>query len=115
MGTTVLKEYPTSFFLGSDVVGSAKNMGKELDRYTPLLNHISVDPKHAVRQNLTHDNYVRLMTSLGKERRENMKREGLPVNLSLNSPGLILKPDYEFDESAHTGAVKDSFMDKNRP
>ena len=99
--------------LGSDVVGSARNMGAELSRYKPLLDAISRDPNDSVRRNLARDNFVRLMSSLQERRFEKMDTPGaLPANTPPTT-GIILKHDYEFDSNEHTGAPERSFIREN--
>jgi hypothetical protein len=44
-----------------------------------------------------------------------MLREELIAADTPESIGLILKPGYEYDEKAHTGARVHSFMRDNRP
>ena len=61
----LIRRYPNSFMLGSDVVGTFENMGYELRRYGALLDEISNDPNDVVRRNLSMDNFVRLMAELG--------------------------------------------------
>ena len=111
----LIRKYPHSFMLGSDVVGGAENMGNEFDRYWDLLNAISDDPNDKVRRNLARDNFVNLMTDLGERRRGKMESQGLTRSDWSESAGLILKSDYEFDETAHTGAPSRSFLRNNRP
>ena len=111
----LIKKYPRSFMLGSDVVGGGQNLGSEFRRYRPLLEKISEDPNDEVRRGLAADNFEGLMKELGKLRRARMVREAL---VSADAPewtGLILKSDYEYDEKAHTGAIVDSFLQENRP
>jgi len=111
----LVRKHPTSFMLGSDVVGGGENLASEFRRYRPLLDKISEDPNDEVRQGLAGDNFVRLMTDLGKQRRAKMAAEKL---ISADTPqwtGLILKPEYEYDEKAHTGARARSFLQGNRP
>jgi len=112
---TLIKNYPNSFVLGSDVVGGAKNMGNELGRYKALLDVISKDHNDEVRRNLVSDNFVSLMVHLGKLRRSKMASENLISGDTLGSTGLILKPGYEYDEKAHTGAPAHSFIEQNKP
>ncbi len=111
----LIKKHPNSFMLGSDVVGSAENMGNELGRYKTLLDKISEDPNDEARRNLARGNFVKLMMDLGERRRAKMVSENLRVDLTLESPGLILKSDYEYDEKAHTGAPRHSFVRENKP
>jgi hypothetical protein len=111
----LIKKYPNSFMLGSDVVGSAESMEKEFGRYKSLLDKISNDPNDEVRRNLAMDNFVRLMTDLGEQRRAKMASEKSILNDTFKSTGLILKSDYEYDEKAHTGAPSQSFLQKNKP
>jgi hypothetical protein len=111
----LVKKYPTSFMLGSDLVGSGEKLGSELRRYLPLLECISADPQDPVRRGLARDNFVNLMRGLGTQRRARMVQDGL---ISPDAPewsGLILKPDYEYDEKAHTGSPASSFLLENRP
>ncbi len=110
----LIRKYPKSFMIGSDVVGGAENMGVELVRYKPLLDRISRDPNDTVRRNLVRDNFVNLMTELGNRRWDKMVEERLVSRTSPKSTGLILKSDYEYDEKAHTGAPSHSFIQENR-
>ena len=110
----LITKYPESFVLGSDVVGGARNMGKKLSRYKPLLDAISGDPNEEVRRNLARDNFLRLMTSLEELRRKKMLGEGLIKEDAPKRMGLTLRSDYEYDESAHTGAPKRSFIREHR-
>ena len=100
--------------LGSDVVGNSKNLAKELGRYRPFLDKISPDPKDPVRRKLSLENYSRLAAELGQKRRARMLEQKL-IPASSQSSGLVLPHDYDFPEKAHTGALKDSFIKKNRP
>jgi len=111
----LIRKYPNSFMLGSDVVGSGANIGSELARYQPLLDAISKNPNHEVRRNLARDNFVNLMADLGRRRLSKMASEGLIADASTASTGLVLKSDYEFDERAHTGASNRSFIREHRP
>ena len=111
----LIRKYPESFMLGSDVVGGAENMGKELGRYQSLLDKISEDPKHEVRQNLARNNFVRLMQHLGERRRAKMGGEKLISDDTNESTGLVLKSAYEFDEKAHMSGPKRSFINENKP
>ena len=111
----LIRKYPDSFMLGSDVVGGGANMGSELARYEPLLDAISKDPSDEVRRKLARDNFVNLMADMSQRRLAKMKKEGLAQNATAESTGLVLKSDYEFDEHAHTGAPQHSFMNENMP
>jgi hypothetical protein len=110
----LIRKYPGSFMLGSDVVGSGATIGRELNRYQPLLDTISKDPSDKVRRKLARDNFVILMTDLGRRRLAKMVREGVVAGTAAVATGMILKSDYEFDERSHTGAPRRSFMRENR-
>jgi hypothetical protein len=110
----LIRSHPENFMLGSDVVGSSENMGKELRRYQPFLRKFSDDPEDPTRRNLSRDNFARLVDALGAKRRSRMIEENL-LSESSRETGLILPHDYEFPENAHTGAIEDSFMKKHRP
>jgi hypothetical protein len=105
----LVRKHPTSFMLGSDVVGSGENLVTEFRRYQPFLDKISEDPNDEVRRGLARDNFARLMTDLGKKRRAKTATE------TSESAGLILKPEFEYNERAHTGARERSFMQENKP
>jgi hypothetical protein len=111
----LIRKYPQSFMLGSDVVGGGENMGSEFREFEALLNEISTDPGDQVRRNLARDNFVRLMTDLGQRRRANMEGANVLTPDATDSTGLILRSDYEFDERAHTGVRAHSFMQANKP
>ena len=111
----LIRRYPRSFMLGSDVVGGGQNMGTEFREFEALLDKISTDPQDEVRRNLARDNFVRLMTDLGRRRRAKMVSENVISPDAIGSTGLILRPDYEFDERAHTGVRAHSFMQANKP
>ena len=112
---SLIRKYPTSFMLGSDVVGSGGSIGSELARYQPLLESIANDPNDQVRRNVARDNFVNLMTTLRIERNIKMARQGLVTGDTKLAPGLLLKADYAFDERAHTGAPAHSFMKEHKP
>ena len=111
----LVKKYPESFMLGSDVVGSGKNLGKELGRFTALLDAVSTDQGNVSRRNLVRDNFMRLMSDLRRQQRAKMLDEGLISTHTPEAVGLILEPEYEYDQKAHTGAGLRSFMRENRP
>ena len=111
----LIKSHPESCMLGSDVVGGGENMGSELGRYEPFLDAISADPNDATRRNLVGGNFVRLMTDLEENRRAKMASEKLIAPHAPHSAGLILKPDYEYDDKAHTGAHSHSFTQEHKP
>ncbi len=110
----LVRSHPNNFMLGSDVVGSSRNLAKELRRYRPFLEKISPDPKDPVRRKLALGNFSRLDTELGQKRRARMIEQKL-IPGSTRSTGLVLPPDFDFPEKAHTGALKDSFIKKHRP
>ena len=110
----LVRSHPDNFMLGSDVVGNSKNLAKELGRYRPFLDKISPDPKDPVRRKLALENFSRLAAELGQKRRARMLEQKL-IPASSQSSGLVLPHDYDFPEKAHTGALKDSFIKKNRP
>ncbi len=111
----LIKKYPESFMLGSDVVGSGKNMGTELGKFKALMDEISLDRDNVVRRNFARDNFVRLMSDLRKQQRARMLSDKLISPETPEWTGLILEPDYEYDANAHTGARTRSFIKENRP
>ena len=111
----LIRKYPGSFMLGSDVVGGGANIGSELARYQPLLDAISANPTDRVRRNLARDNFVSLMADLARRRLARMAREGPAGSDRTGSPGLTLRANFEFDERAHTGAPQNSFMKEHMP
>ncbi|MFH1747663.1 MAG: hypothetical protein ABIG44_11530 [Planctomycetota bacterium] len=111
----LIKKYPESFMLGSDVVGGGQNLDKEFSRFKTLLDAVSMDPNDVVRRNLASDNFVNLMSDLRQKQHAMMRAEGLISSDTPASTGLILKPDYEYDQQAHTGGRAHSFMRENMP
>jgi len=111
----LIRNHPDSFMLGSDVVGGGVNIRSELSRYKPLLDAISRNPTDKVRRNLARDNFVNLMLEQNQRRLSKMHREGLVMNAGIGFTGLILRSNYEFDEQAHTGAPRRSFIGANLP
>lgn len=111
----LIKRYPESLMLGSDVVGGGQNLCKEFSRFNALLDAVSTDYNDVVRRNLAGDNFVRLMSDLRRQQRAMMLSEGLIAADTPESIGLILKPGYEYDQKAHTGASERSFMREHRP
>jgi hypothetical protein len=111
----LIKKYPESFMLGSDVVGGGGSMGSELGKFTALMDEISIDQDNVVRRNFVRDNFVRLMSDLQKRQRARMLSEKLISRETPEWTGLILKPDYEYDEKAHTGARTHSFIQEYKP
>lgn len=91
-----------------------RTWGKELHRYKALLDKISDDHNDRVRRNLARDNFVRMMMDLGELRVAKMASEKVIRGDASQSTGLVLKPDYEYDEKAHTGARIHSFLEANR-
>ncbi len=55
------------------------------------------------------------MSDLRQQQRAKMLNEELISTETPESIGLILKPDYEYDPRAHTGARIHSFIQENRP
>ncbi|MCP4246532.1 MAG: hypothetical protein GY778_05735 [bacterium] len=111
----LIKKYPESFMLGSDVVGGGQNLDKEFRRLQALLDTISTDEGNVARRNLVRDNFVRLMSDLRQQQHAKMLNEELISTETPESIGLILKTDFEYDQKAHTGARERSFMLENKP
>jgi hypothetical protein len=111
----LIRKYPESFMLGSDVIGGGQSLAKEFSRFEVLLDAISPDPGNVARRNLAKENFVRLMSGLRRRQRAKMLEDGLVSAETPACTGLILKPDYEYDQQAHTGARVHSFMRANRP
>lgn len=112
---SLVRKYPKSFMLGSDVVGGGEGLAKEVHRYRPFLDAISPDPNDPVRRGLASQNFERLMDELAAERQAILVGEGLLSADAAPPSGLLLKSTYEYDSTAHTGVSGPSFVTRNRP
>ena len=99
----LIKKYPTQFMIGSDAVGMASAIGKELSRYEELLSRLPLE----VRIRVARDNFADLMEE-GAERR---------AAAGLGRNGLVLSYDYEFPKYQHTRRLTspDSFTRSRNP
>ena len=79
------------------------------------MERISGNPDDVVRRGLALDNFVNLMKALDNQRRDMMLEEKVISPDAPDWTGLVLRPDYEYDEKAHTGSTARSFLEKNRP
>ena len=90
----LIERFPDRFMIGSDAVGGASRIDRELDRFDRLLAALPEE----VRVRVEHDNFAGLMEEMAN----------LRALAGLGEQGIVLDYRYEFPEYAHTGPLKAS-------